>query len=113
MLAAALGAETKPSAAELERTEKLIQSLTEMKGRVQSLQNELDGLLQALSEQRGALANPPKFDALQNAGAADSGEAKRVRVRCVATASSSHKRCTRLAEEGSRYCWQHQVAHQR
>jgi hypothetical protein len=107
-----LGAQTRPASAELERTEKQIQNLTGLKERVHAIEVELDEMLRVLSEQRGALATAPKYDAIQTAAlAADSPDVKK-QARCAAI-TDSHKRCSRMADEGSRYCWQHKVAHQK
>jgi hypothetical protein len=96
-----------PPPAELERTDQLIESVTAMKAKVAALQNEIDNLLRTLSEQRGALQRGPQpFSYLSTA----EGDAKEAKQRCAANTSAG-KRCTRPAEAGSRYCWQHQMAH--
>jgi hypothetical protein len=96
-----------PTPAELERTDQLIESVTAMKAKVAALQAEIDNLLRTLSEQRGALQRGPQpFSYLST----PEGDTKEAKQRCAANTSAG-KRCTRPAESGSRYCWQHQLAH--
>lgn len=100
--------------AELERLNTLIEELTQLKSEVASLEARIDALLRGLSEQRGALQNKPGYDALKAVAPARADEADRKPplVRCAAITASG-TRCTRAAAPGSRYCRQHQLAHQK
>ncbi|MEJ5368069.1 MAG: hypothetical protein WHT08_07115 [Bryobacteraceae bacterium] len=101
-------------AGEAARIETLIAQLTELKSRLAETEAQLDALLRTLSEQKGAVANPPRFDALQQPAepAAGAPDRKPAVVRCAAITASGN-RCTRPAAPGSRYCRQHQLAHQK
>ena len=101
-------------AGEAARIEALIGQLTELKSRLAEAEAQVDALLRTLSEQKGAVANPPQFDALKQGPEPGGGEPDRkpAVVRCAAITSSG-KRCTRPAAPGSRYCRQHQLAHQK
>ena len=102
-----------PPNAELERTDQLIQQVTEMKAKVSALQAEIDALLRTLSEQRGAQQKGPQpFAYLTPSEGEGSPKSAAATVRCAANTSNG-KRCTRPAEAGSRYCWQHKLAHSR
>jgi hypothetical protein len=94
---------------ELERTDQLIQQLTEMKAKVGAIESQLDTLLTALAEHRGTLVNPKSYNALENLQDAPA-DARKATARCAALTSKG-SRCTRPAVEGSRYCKQHQMAH--
>ena len=101
-----------PPNAELERTDQLIQQITEIRTKVAVLQAELDGLLRSLSEQRGALQKAPQPFAYLSDSEGDAAPKPAATVRCAASTLNG-KRCTRSAESGSRYCWQHKLAHSR
>ncbi len=100
---------------ELERLNALIEELAALKAQATALETKIDVLLRAMSEQRGALqAKPASYDALKaTVAAVDSpADPKPAVVRCAAITSSG-KRCTRAAMEGSRYCKQHALARQK
>lgn len=104
-----------PQNHELERMNALIEELTALKAQAAALETRIDTLLRAMSEQRGALqVKPAAYDALKaTAGAPDSApDPKPAVVRCAALTSNG-KRCTRAAQEGSRYCKQHALARQK
>jgi len=103
-----------PPREEVERLNSLIEELNQLKGQVASVEARLEQLLRALSEQRGALQNRPSFDALKQTAEppADQPDRKPPAVRCAAITASG-KRCSRPAVPGSRYCRQHQLAHQK
>ena len=94
---------------ELERTDSMIQQLTELKAKVAAIETQIDGLLTALSEQRGALASSKTYNALEHVQDVQP-DAKKTAARCAAVTSKGD-RCSRPAIEGSRYCKQHQLAH--
>lgn len=94
---------------ELERTDALIRQLTELKAKVSAIESELDGLLAALAEQRGALASTKSYNALEHVQDSPA-DAKKATTRCAAVTSKGD-RCSRAAVTGSRYCKQHQLAH--
>ncbi len=102
-----------PKQAELERLNALIEELAALKAQATALETKIDVLLRAMSEQRGALrAKPASYDALKAAAADSPADPKPAVVRCAAITSSG-KRCTRAAMEGSRYCKQHALARQK
>ncbi|MCC7156400.1 MAG: hypothetical protein IT161_17620 [Bryobacterales bacterium] len=94
---------------EIERTESMIQQLTELKAKVSAIESQIDGLIAALSEQRGALASTKSYNALEHVQDSPA-DPKKTSVRCAAVTSKG-ARCSRPAVEGSRYCKQHQLAH--
>lgn len=94
---------------ELERTESMIQQLTELKAKVTAIESQIDGLITALSEQRGALASTKSYNALEHVQDSPADQ-KKAAIRCAAVTSKGG-RCSRPAVEGSRYCKQHQLAH--
>jgi len=101
-------------AGEGERITALIEELGQLKAQLADAEARLERLLRALSEHRGALQNRPVFDALKQTvePPADQPDRKPPVVRCAALTASG-KRCTRPAAPGSRYCRQHQLAHQK
>jgi hypothetical protein len=96
---------------ELERVEKTLQYATDLKAKLAAMSAELDQFIAELSEQKGALQNkkPAPFGGIADAGPADAARPKA--ARCAAMTAKG-ERCTRPAVTGSRYCKQHQVAHQ-
>jgi len=101
-------------AGEADRITALIEELTQVKAQLADAEARLEKLMRALSEQRGALQNRPAYDALKQTAepAADAPDRKPPVVRCAAITNSG-KRCSRPAVPGSRYCRQHQLAHQK
>jgi hypothetical protein len=97
-----------PPNAELERTDQMIESLTAMKAKLAAMQVDIDNMLRVLNEQRGSLQRAPQPFPYLSGTDSDSKEA--VKSRCAALTTGG-KRCTRPTEAGSRYCWQHQLAH--
>jgi hypothetical protein len=97
----------------LERLDSLVAELVTLKAQTAAIETRIDTILRALSEQRGALqSKPPAFNAIRANEADLAVDAKKPVTRCAALTSSG-KRCTRATAEGSRYCKQHQLAHQR
>lgn len=114
-LAATLAAQTPAQAptAEMERIDSLIEELTALKKQVAEVETRLDAMLRAMSEQRGALqARPAAYNAITATVADSPADRKPVSVRCAAITAAG-TRCTRAATPGSRYCKQHQLAHQK
>lgn len=101
-------------AGEAQRIGALIEQLTELKSRLAAAEAEVDALLRTLSEQKGAVSNPPEFDALKQVTgpSAVAPDRKPPVVRCAAITANG-KQCSRPAAPGSRYCRQHQLAHQK
>jgi hypothetical protein len=101
-------------AGEADRITALIEELTQVKAQLADAEARLEKLMRALSEQRGALQNRPAYDALKQTAepAPDAPDRKPPVVRCAAITNSG-KRCSRPAVPGSRYCRQHQLAHQK
>ena len=109
LLAALVGAQSKPNNAELERIEGLIQKLTDMKSKVAAMETELDTILRALSEQRGALQQKPQaYNAFAHVEA--DNDTSVPKNRCAALTANG-KRCSRPAKPNSRYCSQHELSH--
>lgn len=105
-----LSAEPPP---ELERLDSLVAELVTLKSQTAAIEARIDVILRALSEQRGTLqSKPPAFNALKMSEADPASDPRKPLVRCAALTSSG-KRCTRAALDGSRYCKQHQLAHQK
>jgi hypothetical protein len=97
----------------MERVDSMIEELTALKKQVGEVEARLDAILRALSEQRGALqAKPAAYNAITAAVADSPADKKPVAVRCAAITSAG-SRCSRAAVSGSRYCRQHQLAHQK
>ncbi len=95
------------------RLDSLIEELAALKTQAAALEARIDALLRGLSEQRGALlAVKPAYNALKTVAVENPPDAKPPQVRC-ASMTSAGKRCTRAAAEGSRYCTQHKLAHQK
>jgi len=103
------------SVAELERLDSMIEELSALKAQVSQTEAKIDGMLRALSEQRGALlTKPASYNALKVTQQDDGGpaEVKKPLIRCKALTSSG-KRCTRAVIDGHKYCKQHTLAHQK
>lgn len=98
---------------ELERIEKTLQTLTELKARVNAIEVEIDQLIAELSVEKGAAANakPAPFGGVSELSTNRADPAKPKPVRCAAMTAKG-ERCSRAALPGSRYCKQHQTAHQ-
>lgn len=99
--------------AELERVEHSLQTLADLKTKVAAIEAQIDQLIAELSEQKGAIQNrkPVAFGGLSDAGAGPADPAKPKSTRCAAITSKGD-RCSRPSVPGSRYCRQHQLAHQ-
>ena len=100
--------------AELERVDRTLQTLAELKTKVAEISAQIDQLIAALSEQKGAIQNrkPAPFGGVGDFSSGPADAAKPKAVRCSAITAKG-ERCTRSAVPGSRYCKQHLVAHQK
>lgn len=101
---------------ELERVTKTLQTLNDLKVKVTALQQQLDDLIQELSIEKGVLANakPAPFGGVSGVTTSTSiasDPPKPKPARCAAITAKG-VRCSRAAIPGSRYCMQHQTAHQ-
>jgi hypothetical protein len=98
---------------ELERVERTLQTLSDLKTKVAAIEAQIDQLIAELSEQKGAIQNhkPAAFGGVSDSSAGPADPSKPKAVRCAAITSKG-ERCTRAAVPGSRYCKQHQTAHQ-
>lgn len=98
---------------ELERVERTLQTLADLKAKVAAMGAQIDQLIAELSEQKGAIQNrkPAAFGGIGESGAGPSDAAKPKATRCAAITAKG-ERCTRPSVPGSRYCRQHQMAHQ-
>ena len=98
---------------ELERVERTLQTLADLKTKVAAISAQIDQLIAELSEQKGAIQNrkPAAFGGIVevSGGAADPARPKAARCGAI---TAKGERCTRPSVPGSRYCRQHQVAHQ-
>jgi hypothetical protein len=112
ILPLALWGQQPQSKPELERLNGLIEELTALKAQAAAIETRIDTILRALAEQRGALQqNPPVYNALNHLSDEPDPKPQAAPVRRCAAITSSGKRCTRGALEGSRYCRQHQLSH--
>jgi len=107
----ASGQQAQAPPGELERVEKTLQYATDLKAKLAAMSAELDQFIAELSEHKGAIQNakPAPFGGMADMGPADAARPKA--ARCAAMTAKG-ERCTRPAVAGSRYCKQHQVAHQ-
>jgi chromosome segregation ATPase len=98
--------------AERDRLESTIQQLQELKAKVSVFEAQLDELLRALSEQRGALQQKPtEYNALEHVApaAADAPDKPKPAAQRCAAITAKGERCMRAAMPGGRYCKQHQM----
>ena len=102
--------------AELERVDRTLQTLAELKSKLAAISAQVDQLIAELSEQRGAIQNskPAPFGGIGGIADGSGGSADPVKPRPSRCGAITVKggRCTRPAVTGSRYCRQHQLAHQ-
>ncbi len=98
---------------ELERVERALQALSDLKAKVAAIETQLDQMIAELSEQKGAAQNrkPAAFGGMGEVAASPADPSKPKSVRCGAMTAKG-ERCTRPSVPGSRYCRQHQMAHQ-
>jgi DNA repair exonuclease SbcCD ATPase subunit len=98
---------------ELERVERTLQTLSELKSKIAEISSQIDQLTAELSEQKGAIQNrkPAAFGGSGEVNAGPADRAKSKTARCAAITAKG-ERCTRPSVAGSRYCRQHQMAHQ-
>ncbi|MBY0505219.1 MAG: hypothetical protein K2X03_15000 [Bryobacteraceae bacterium] len=103
-----LGAQTPPAAAKQEYLEKragILRQKAELKAKLASLEVEL----QLLEESRTAEpAAPPSAASWREEPGAAEGAPKKAPVRCLSVTRGG-KRCSRPAEAGGKYCWQHRL----
>jgi hypothetical protein len=112
---AVLAQAPKSTQPEVERLDDIVRQLTELKAKAAAMDAQIEVLLRALSEQRGALQQKPQvYNALQHVESmtetASAPDAAAPKARCGALTGNG-TRCTRPAKAGSRYCSQHQMAH--
>jgi cytochrome c556 len=101
ILALAAGADVKKEY--LEKRAAILRQMAEAKAKLAALEVEL----QVLEESRPADAPaPPAATVWRDEPAAAEGTAKKPTVRCLSVTRDG-KRCTRAAETGAKYCWQH------
>ena len=108
--------QSQTSAPEIERVERTLQTLADLKVKVAAIEAQIDQLIAELSEQKGAIQTrqPAAFGGIGGIGEVSSGPADRAKpktARCGAITGKG-ERCTRPSVAGSRYCRQHQMAHQ-
>ena len=106
LLLALASAQSPPASAArkeyLERRTAILRQMAETKAKLSAL--ELD--LQLLEESRSAEPVAPPPTSWREAPSAPDGAAKKTSVRCLSVTRDG-KRCTRTAEAGTKYCWQH------
>ena len=88
----------------LERRAAILRQMGEMKAKLSALELEL----QLLEEGRTAEPVTPSATAWREEPGAAEGVAKKPLVRCLSVTRDG-KRCTRPAESGGKYCWQHRL----
>lgn len=110
----AFAQQSQAPAPELERVERTLQTLAELKTKMAEISTEIDRLIAELSEQKGAIQNrkPAAFGGIGETSASSADPAKPKATRCAAMTAKG-ERCTRPSVAGSRYCRQHQMAHQK
>ena len=86
----------------LERRAAILRQMAETKAKLSAL--ELD--LQLLEESRSVEPVAPSPTAWREEPSALDGVPKKTSVRCLSVTRDG-KRCTRPAEAGTKYCWQH------
>ncbi len=86
----------------LERRAAILRQMAETKAKLSAL--ELD--LQLLEDSRSAEPVAPPPTAWREEPGTSDGVAKKTSVRCLSVTRDG-KRCTRTAEVGTKYCWQH------
>jgi hypothetical protein len=88
----------------LKKRAELLRQVGDLKAKLAALEIEL----QLLEEERAAagVAPPPAGSTWRDSP----DPAKPARARC-ASVTKDGKRCTRAAEPGKKYCWQHATAH--
>ena len=86
----------------LERRAAILRQMAETKAKLSAL--ELD--LQLLEESRSAEPAAPPPASWREEPSAPDGVTKKTSVRCLSVTRDG-KRCTRPAEAGTKYCWQH------
>ena len=98
---------------ELERVERTLQTLADLKTKVAAISAQIDQLITELSEQKGAIQNrkPAAFGGIVEVSGVSADPSRPKAARCGAITAKG-ERCTRPAVPGSRYCRQHQTAHQ-
>ena len=109
LLAALAGSQTPPAAAPqtkkeyLERRAGILRQMAELKAKLAALEVEL----QLTEESRPAdPALPPPATAWRDETVAADGTVKKTSTRCLSVTRDG-KRCTRPAENGAKFCWQH------
>jgi len=87
----------------------IVREVKEIDNRV----NRIDQLIAELSEQKGAIQNrkPAPFGGIGEVSGVSADPSRPKAARCGAMTAKG-ERCTRPAVPGSRYCRQHQTAHQ-
>ena len=108
LLLALASAQSPPPAASagkkehLERRAAILRQMAETRAKLSAL--ELD--LQLLEESRSAEPTAPPPTAWREEPSTPDGVPKKTSVRCLSVTRDG-KRCTRPAEAGTKYCWQH------
>lgn len=113
-LALSLALRAQAPSGEAGRIGATLEALESIKSRLNEMQAEVDSLIRALSERKGALsAQPAPFGGVpQPASFADSPDKPKPVVRCAALTKDG-LRCSRPAVAGARYCKQHGLARQK
>lgn len=88
----------------LERRATILRQMAEVKAKLSAL--ELD--LQLLEESRLADPPAPPLTSWREEAPAPDGSVRKSTVRCLSFTRDG-KRCTRPAEAGGKYCWQHRL----
>ena len=113
MLVAMVGGQSPPGAPAanaarkeyLERRAVILRQMAEMKAKLSALELELQLLEESRSAEPAGGQAPTSWR--EEPSAADGGTKKPL-VRCLSVTRDG-KRCTRPAEAGGKYCWQHRM----
>ena len=103
-LAPASGQNPPPKKEHLEKRANILRQMAEMKAKLSALELEL----QLLEESRTAEPAQPPALAWREENGTGEGAAKKTLIRCLSVTRDG-KRCSRPAEAGGRYCWQHRL----
>ena len=88
----------------VEKRASILRQMAELKAKLSALELEL----QLLEEARTSEPAAPLATSWREEPASAEGAAKKPVVRCVSVTRDG-KRCTRPAETGGKYCWQHRL----
>jgi len=90
----------------VERRAVILRQMAEIRAKLAALELELQLLDEARSAEPGPVTTPPPTAWREEPAASGEGSVKKSSVRCLSVTRGG-KRCTRPAEQGGKFCWQH------